>query len=325
MSSRSPVSQAGSDALLPCVYTFSKDYDSADPYFPTISENRSVRLDSTFQPDPPQGWFGFGNTSGYNPPFLALDYFQTAPWFYLAIDPEADHFDVQNLGTRRKANALVNPLGLLESGALTLNLSTSMQSFQGVLLNLVTSAANDSGWNGLLGNIATSVFANISVDASEYRDFLNNSNSPNTALTDLTFANISQTGFDLTAVQPLPWFNESTTVADNDLDDQISEALLATISQLTNVNTTGGITISFRSWSINSFPAVAMSIQVVSNMPWGNLRFRKAGNGIYDYMIQAGTDARLLNIPSYPSEGLRRMAFQTMLSQAACSYPFVLT
>ena len=261
--------------------------------------------------------------SEYNPPFLALDYFQTAPWFYFAIDPRANDSDVQNLGTRKKANALVNPLSLLESGSLTPNLSApipSIQSIEGMLLNLVSSAPNGSAWDGLLGNITTSVFANMSVNASEFASFLNNSNSPNIAVTDLTFANFSQTGFDLIAVQPLPWFKESTALADDDLDDQISEALLATISQLTSINSTGGITLSFRSGSVSSFPVAAMSIQVVSNMPWGNLRFREAGNGNYDYMIQAGTDARLLNIPSYPSEGLRRMAFHPDHAFSSCLF-----
>ena len=54
--SQRPFSQAGSGALLPCVFTFSKDYDVSNPYFPQVNESEFLRLDSTFQPDPPQGW-----------------------------------------------------------------------------------------------------------------------------------------------------------------------------------------------------------------------------------------------------------------------------
>ena len=56
-------------------------------------------------------------------------------------------------------------------------------------------------------------------------------------------------------------------------------------------------------------------------MPWGVLRFSNVENGSYAYMIQAGTDRRLQNVASYPPEGLRRMAFQTMFSKAIRTLP----
>src|SRR5271169_1367798 len=110
---RQVITQSGSTGLLPCVYTFSKDYDFSEPYLPQINESSSVRLDSTFQPDPPEGWFGLGNSSGIQPPILALNYFQTAPWFYVAFDPVATDSDIHDLGSRNKAPAVANPLSAL--------------------------------------------------------------------------------------------------------------------------------------------------------------------------------------------------------------------
>lgn len=322
---RNPVSQAGSEALLPCIYAFSKDYDVSNPYYPQVNESDSLRLDSTFLPDPPEGWFGLGNSSSFDPPIIALDYFQTTPWFHLAIDPNATQSDVQNLGNRHKAQGLENPLLQAASTSLVngtnrsdATLSTALKSaFENSLINLVSSASNDSGWSGLLGDIETSLFMNISIDTTEYFDFLSQFHNPSDVPQYFTISNFSEIGLDLASVQPLPWFDESNSVNDDELDDQISNNLLSTIHQLSNVNDSSGISLNFRSGSIFSFPAVAASIQIISNMPWGNVRFSRVQNGSYAYMIQAGTDARLLQIASYPSEGLRRMAFQTMLSKAA--------
>ena len=163
--------------MLPCIYAFSKDYDVSNPYYPQVNESDSLRLDSTFQPDPPEGWFGFGNSSSFDPPIIALDYFQTAPWFHLAIDPSATQSDIQNLGNRRKAQGLENPL-LGTSGSLVngtngsdATLETALKhAFEDSIINLVSSASNDSGWSGLLGDIETSLFMNISVNATEFFD-----------------------------------------------------------------------------------------------------------------------------------------------------------
>lgn len=312
--------------MLPCIYTFSKDYDISDPYYPQVNESASLRLDSTFQPDPPEGWFGLGNSSSFDPPIVALDYFQTAPWFYLAIDPSATQSDIQNLGNRRKAQALENPLLLAASESFVngSNKSDSTSStllkptFENSIINLVSSASNDSGWSGLLGDIDTSLFMNISVNSTEYSDIFAPFAKPVDASQYFTISNFSQIGLNLASIQPLPWFTESNSVQDNELDDQISNALVSTLRQLGNVNDSMGINLNFRSSSIFAFADAAASIQVVSNMPWGNVRFSKVQNGSYAYMIQAGTDERLLEIASYPSEGLRKMVFQTMLSKAAC-------
>ena len=323
--SRNPVSQAGSGALLPCIYTFSKDYDISDPYYPQVNESASLRLDSTFQPDPPEGWFGLGNSSSFDPPIIALDYFQTAPWFYLAIDPSATQSDIQNLGNRHKAQGLQNPLLLAASESLVNSSNTSdstllttlKPAFENSIINLVSSASNDSGWSGLLGDIDTSLFMNISVNFTEYFNVIAPFHKVDDVSQYFTISNFSQIGVNLATIQPLPWFTESNSVQDDELDDQISNALVSTLHQLGTVNDTFGISLNFRGGSIFSFPAAAASVQVVSNMPWGNVRFSKVQNGSYAYMIQAGTDARLLESASYPSEGLRRMVFQTMLSKAA--------
>ena len=325
------VTQSGNTALLPCVYTFSKDYDFSSPYLLPTSESADVRLDSTFQADPPEGWFGLGNSSEIDPPILALDYFQTAPWFWVAFDGEATGEDVANLGTRGEPVAVANPLGAL--GAIGLgdgngsNGSTTLSpaitnTIDSALAGVINSAASQFGWSGILGNIDPLLFFNISVNKTTYTNFINQSfySNSSTATQDLfstsfSLTNLSSTGFNLTGLQTLPYFNDTNLSSDDQLDDLISNDILTTIHQLSLVNSSS-VRLGYWSSSLFRYPAVAKAIQIVSNMPWGVLRFGTVDNQTVSYMIQTGTDTRLLNVPSYPSEGLRRMAFQTMFSKA---------
>jgi hypothetical protein len=323
------VSQAGNTGLLPCVYTFSKDYDFSEPYMLPVSEPANVRLDSTFQPDPPEGWFGLGNESGVDPPILALDYFQTAPWFHLAFDPTASDVDIDVLGTRAKANPVANPLNMVtELGATATNSSllngSSTPQLTGILdaaiAGIASSAAKGAGWDGILGNMDPMLFFNISVNSRTYREFLNASNSTNSSASALisgfSLTNLSETGFNLSAIQPLSWFNYTSLETDDDLDNLISQDILTTVHLLTLVNASS-VRLGYWAGSLYLYPALSKAIQVVSNMPWGITRFGHITNGTVEYMIQMGTDSRLANIASYPPEGLRKMAFQTQFARAA--------
>jgi hypothetical protein len=319
---RRVVTQSGNTGLLPCVYTFSKDYDTSEPYLPPVNETKSVRLDSTFQPDPPEGWFGLGNASGIQPPLLGLNYFQTAPWFHVAIDPSASDSDIHNLGSRNKAASVPNPLNSLGAFLGTGSNSTASPglttTIESAISGIVSNAANESGWTGILGNMDSMLFFNITVNRTTFTNFVNQSDSVTTTVQqNLTFSNLSATGFNLTGLQPLPWFNTTAIVTDDDLDDLISDDILRTVHELTLINATS-IRLGYWSSAIMRYPAVAASIQVASNMPWGILRFTTVQNGTFTYMIQTGTDVRLSNVASYPAEGLRRMAFQTMFSKAIC-------
>lgn len=299
---------------------------------PSVNESLSVRLDSTFQPDPPEGWFGLGNASGVQPPILALNYFQTAPWFHVAFEG----VDSSDLGSRDKATPVSNPLGALVGigGSGSQNGSTSNSSSVGVssalsniidsaISGIISNAANRTGWSGILGDIDPMLFFNVSVNQSTYFNFLNDSYSVvQTAQEGIRLGTLSETGFNLSGLQPLPWFNDTSFTSDSDLDDLISNDILQTIQGLTAVNATSrGVRLGYWAGAILRYPAVAAAIQVVSNMPWGNLRFNQVENGTYSYTMQVGTDSRLENVFSYPSEGLRRMAFQTMFSKAISSPP----
>ena len=293
---------------------------------PQINESTSARLDSTFQPDPPEGWFGLGNSSGIQPPILALDYFQTAPWFHIAFDPSATDSDVDDLGSRNKAASVANPLGafsiLTGGGGGNSSSNTTLspaltKTIDNAISEIISNAANQSSWKGILGDIDPMLFFNVSVNRTIYTKFINHTtNSTQSPLhNQLSFSNLTTAGFNLTGLQPLPWFNDITLVSDNDLDDLISNDILTTVHQLTLINSSS-VRLGYWSSALFRYPAVAQAIQIVSNMPWGVLRFSHVENGSYAYMIQAGTDQRLLNVPSYPPEGLRRMAFQTMFSKA---------
>ena len=282
-------------------------------------------MDSTFQPEPPGGWFG-GNLSLTE--FLALNYFQTAPWFHLAFDPAMSSEEVFYLGSRSKAAGLENPLisvGLTALGNGSSNITGLSSAIASVIENTVSTAGNgNSSWKGILGNFETKLFFNTSVNANTFNLFANTSNNASDILRNLTQTPVNQLGLpvDVTLLQPIPWFDTAVSSLDNDLDDQISKDLLTTIHLLTSINATQGFRLTYRSGSIYAYPAVSKGIQIVSNLPWGNVRFISAKNGTYVYTIQAGRDSRIAsNVLSYPVEGLRRMVFQIMLAKAARIFP----
>jgi hypothetical protein len=294
-----------------------------------VNEPANIRLDSTFQPDPPEGWFGLGDEIGIDPPILALDYFQTAPWFHLSFDPTASDVDVDVLGSRAKANPVANPLNMVTAlgASTTTNSSTFNETatpdltviLDAAIAGIVSSAAKGTGWDGILGNMDPMLFFNISVNHTTYRQFLNASNSTNSSASALisgfSLTNLSATGFNLSAIQPLSWFNYTTLGTDDDLDNLISDDILTTVHQLTLVNASS-VRLGYWAGALYRYPAVSKAIQVVSNMPWGVTRFGRVTNGTVEYMIQMGTDSRLANIASYPAEGLRKMAFQTQFGRA---------
>lgn len=98
-----------------------KDYYLSELYMLPVDEPSSVRLDSTFQPNPPEGWFGLGSDGEIDPPILALYYFQTAPWFHLSFDPTATDTENTVLESRNEANPVANPLNMIGSVGLASN------------------------------------------------------------------------------------------------------------------------------------------------------------------------------------------------------------
>lgn len=265
---------------------------------------------------------------------MALDYFQTAPWFHIAFGTDASDPDMQVLGSRNKATEVANPLEMLSSFSVSGGNSSNNGSISPTLTNtvsniiegIITNAANQSGWTGILGNIDSMLFFNVTVNRTVYTHFINQTNSTNQTQqlfqNDFTLTNLSATGFNLTGLQPLPWFNDTILVTDDQLDDLISNDILTNVHLLTSVNAST-VTLGFWEAALFRYPKVAAAIQAVSNMPWGILRFESVQNGSYSYMIQAGTDSRLLNVASYPPEGLRRMAFQTLFSKSIRTFLFI--
>lgn len=255
-----------------------------------------------------------------------------APWFRLAFDTSLSDADAEALGSRNKSAAIGNPLEpLLALGhtATTSNPTSNNATLSPALTDLadntiagiISAAANQTGWHGILGKLDPMLFFNISVNETTYVDFLNQSNQTlEIVQTGFTLANLSATGFNLTEIQPLPWFVNTNLVADDDLDDLISSDILTTLYVLSAINSS---TLRLGTWygALHRYPEIAQSIQTVSNMPWGILRFSAVNTDGYEYMIQAGTDERFLNVASYPPEGLRKMAFQTMFSRAICTPP----
>ena len=211
---------------------------------PQINEGTSVRFDSTFQPDPPEGWFGLGNSSGTQPPILALDYFQTMPWFHVAFDSGATGSDVDNLGSRNKTAGFADPLGTInalaggggENSSRNTTLSPALtRTIDDAIGGIISNAANESLWKGILGDIDPMLFFNVSVNKTTYTKFINQTinSTQSPQHTGFSFSNLTATGFNLTVLQPLPWFNDTNLVSDDELDDLISQDILTTVHQLT--------------------------------------------------------------------------------------------
>lgn len=213
-------------------------------------------------------------------------------------------------------------MGLDITNATTLNSSLDVGN---AVINLSSTIQAVREWKGLLGSLPLSVFLNVSVNESEFPRLSPNLSSSSSFISSVNLSDLSDffdLGIKLESIQPLPWFDNAESAIDEDLDNQIAADLNATLNRLTEINASTGYTLDFRSLSLYSFPGAANAIQAVSNMPWGNVRFSKATNGSYAYLFQAGMDSRLSNVVSYPSEGLRRMAFQTMIMNAICnSFP----
>ncbi|CAG8552654.1 4879_t:CDS:2 [Paraglomus occultum] len=121
------------DAADDCVIWTGPDYPLRDPYETDPNVNVSLRLDSTFRPEPQGGWLSFANPQN----MVALAKYQT----YQNL------FVIEDFGVNAGDKPLKSPLILSQSQSLN-------------ALTTFASQAND-GDSGVLGSIPTKFFANI--------------------------------------------------------------------------------------------------------------------------------------------------------------------
>ncbi|CAG8563001.1 1690_t:CDS:2 [Ambispora leptoticha] len=234
-----------------CVYWFEHDYPYRLPYEPepTVKSN-----DTTFQPNPPSGWFS--NTTLGNPINLSyLAIHQTLP--YLLVR------DANGVDSGEKPRQPLLPLSALS------NLSD-------------TTTSNDS--LKILNSIETSYYVNI-----------------------------SRNDYSLNGFQPVPFF-EKLGLSEEEMDDQLTQRIQEFIFEVIGVDKAAlENTDSSSIEKLNFFINIA---DIVARMPWGNLLFDVVDPvaKLWNYTMQIGQDKRIAAAASYPTQGFRRIATQSDLS-----------
>ncbi|CAG8617679.1 2939_t:CDS:2, partial [Racocetra fulgida] len=150
---------------------------------------------------------------------------------------------------------------------------------------------------GILGNINTNYYANITTtsdSSAQAQNFL-----------------------------PVPFFQkplDSNAYPDIDqldkaYDDILSDSIHNVINELAKVNKLS----SGDKNNLTSTKLLYYNIKtagIITKMPWGNILFDSANNFSkqWNYTLQIGTDIRISAAASFPSQGLRRIAQQSDLS-----------
>ncbi|CAG8698021.1 10354_t:CDS:2, partial [Dentiscutata heterogama] len=148
---------------------------------------------------------------------------------------------------------------------------------------------------GILGNINTNYYVNITTSGSSFQaqNFI-----------------------------PVPFFQkpiESNTYSNIDqldyaYDDILSDSIHDVINALANVTK-----VPLKNQNQTSSDLLYYNIKVagiITKMPWGNILFDSANNFSkqWNYTLQTGSDIRISAAVSFPSQGLRRIAQQSDLS-----------
>ncbi|CAG8641009.1 16181_t:CDS:2 [Dentiscutata erythropus] len=185
---------------------------------------------------------------------------------------------------------------------------SNVREAQGVNVGLkpphspVPSIANFSSPNqtypgdfGILGNINTNYYVNFTISGSSFQaqNFI-----------------------------PVPFFQKpiesnaysSIDQLDNAYDDLLSDSIHDVINALANVTK-----VPIKDQNQTSSKLLNYNVKVaeiITKMPWGNILFDSANNFSkqWSYTLQTGSDFRISAAASFPSQGLRRIAQQSDLS-----------
>ncbi|KAI9204500.1 uncharacterized protein BJ171DRAFT_562062 [Polychytrium aggregatum] len=117
-------------------------------------------------------------------------------------------------------------------------------------------------------------------------------------------------------IQQVPYFTGLTGSTHTVLDGAISEAVSDTLALLANLNKSSLTNISATSSSTSQYLASAQ--QLSSNVPYGGLYFDVIDytHLYFRYIMQIGTDSRLVAAVNFPAQGLRQVLQQAQLSNA---------
>ena len=115
--------------------------------------------------------------------------------------------------------------------------------------------------------------------------------------------------------QPVPFFDKRQGSIE-DLDDLLSDSIRDVISDLALINKA----IIFNDEATQD-QLLRFQIQisnVLTKLPYGNILFDKIDPFLkqWDYTLQIGDDVRISNAVNFPTQGLRRLAQQSQLSNS---------
>ncbi|KAJ1501976.1 hypothetical protein HMI56_002938, partial [Coelomomyces lativittatus] len=142
------------------------------------------------------------------------------------------------------------------------------------------------------------------------------------AFPDMYFlkTNVSRSqGMTGSSFQPIPYFDKyssSEALSESNLDSIFYQVIQNTVDELGSIN---------KAVLFSSTPNVLDQLAYNSNIsyittkvPWAGIIFTKfePSSNTYTYLLQAGSDKRILNAGSYPSEGFRRFWLSCMISNA---------
>ncbi|CAG8495571.1 10808_t:CDS:2 [Ambispora gerdemannii] len=130
------------------------------------------------------------------------------------------------------------------------------------------------------------------------------------------FVNISRTGnsYTVNSFQPVPLLKKFK-LSEEEMDNKLTEKIQDFLSEIVGINKAvlenpDGVSDEEK---LNFFIDVA---GIVGKMPWGNLLFDAIDPSakLWNYTMQIGSDKRISKAASYPSQGFRRIASQSQLS-----------
>ncbi|RHZ90058.1 hypothetical protein Glove_8g107 [Diversispora epigaea] len=183
-------------------------------------------------------------------------------------------------------------------------------------------------WFYIQSNIDIGVKQNVTLSIS---DLYTTKNTPNTQNNNGIIGNTntnyyarysSGSGFyfnESTELQPVPYFiNSSQYESDEKFDDLLTKDIQKVINELSVIDKAilwkGEEDITNDLYNYTKYYTTTSVI--INQMPWGNILLKSINTAIkqWNYTLQIGQDIRLNAASSYPSQGKRRLATQTELS-----------
>lgn len=132
--------------------------------------------------------------------------------------------------------------------------------------------------------------------------------------------NRTATGSFESFVQPIsifkfPYYNVSSTMTDNDIDDAISQAITYSLAQVAKIDKSALLRSEANILKTNLFMTLT---QLLKDLPYGGIYFKSIdhANLAYGWIFHYGTDVRLTSSTNFPAPGIRLLTQQVFLDNS---------